>query len=158
MPTSSAGVLIYRQNDGALQVLLVHPGGPLWRNRDLGAWSIPKGEIEPGANAEETARREVNEELGLTLTAPLRPLGEVRQRGGKRVIGFACASDLNAAAVTSNTFEMEWPPGSGHLRAFPEVDRAQWFDLTTAGDKILDGQRPFLARLQAMLVQCRRSP
>lgn len=151
MPISSAGVLIYRQQDDELQVLLVHPGGPFWRSKDLGAWSIPKGEIEPGTDAEETARREVGEELGLAVTAPLHPLGEVRQRGGKRVIGFACAGDLDVETVRSNTFEMEWPPGSGHLRAFPEVDKAQWFDLTTAGDKILDGQRPFLARLQAML-------
>ncbi|MEW6640364.1 MAG: NUDIX domain-containing protein [Pseudomonadota bacterium] len=158
MSAASAGVLMYRQQEGELQVLLVHPGGPFWRNKDDGAWSIPKGEIEPGADAEMTARREVHEELGIRLTAPLHPLGEVRQRGGKRVIGFACAGDLDSATVKSNTFEMEWPPNSGVLRSFPEVDQAQWFELTAAGGKILDGQRPFLERLQAMLNQGPRAP
>lgn len=158
MAISSAGVLIYRLRDGELEVLLVHPGGPFWRNKDAGAWSIPKGEIEPGADAEETARREVGEELGVTLTAPLQPLGEVRQRGGKRVIGFACAADVDTTTVKSNTFEMEWPPKSGVLRSFPEVDQVRWFDFTAASGKILDGQRPFLQRLQAMLDPGIRAP
>lgn len=153
MAVTSAGVLIHRMRDGALEVLLVHPGGPLWRNKDDGAWSIPKGEIEPGADAETTARREVAEEIGVTLDAPLAPLGEVRQRGGKRVVGFACPGEIDTAAIRSNTFQMMWPPNSGVMRNFPEVDRAQWFDLVTARIKILDGQRPFLDRLEALLDQ-----
>ena len=158
MAISSAGVLIYRLHEGELQVLLVHPGGPFWRNKDDGAWSIPKGEIEAGADAQETARREVDEELGIVLTAPLQPLGEIRQRGGKRVVGFACAGDVDTTTVKSNTFDMEWPPKSGLLRSFPEVDRVEWFDLTAARGKILDGQRPFLDRLRAMLDQPIRTP
>ncbi|MBR1218833.1 NUDIX domain-containing protein [Bradyrhizobium sp. U87765 SZCCT0131] len=151
MPVLSAGVLIHRTRDNAVEVLLVHPGGPFWRNRDDGAWSIPKGEIEPGADAEATARREVAEEIGVIIDGPLTPLGEVRQRGGKRVIGFAFAGEVDAEAIRSNTFEMVWPPNSGVTRSFPEIDRARWFDLPSARTKMLDGQRPFLDRLQALL-------
>lgn len=133
--------------DGRLEVLLVHPGGPFWANKDEGAWSIPKGEFGAGEDAEAVARREFAEELGIALSAPLRPLGEVRQRGGKIVEAFAAEFDLNVDAIASNTFEIEWPPRSGKRKSFPEVDRAAWFDLTTAREKINAAQREFLARL-----------
>src|SRR4051794_24801594 len=144
---SSAGILLYRGAGPGLQVLLVHPGGPFWRNKDDGAWSIPKGEINPGENPQDVARREFAEELGSPAPAPLRPLGEIRQRGGKRVHGFAAAGDLDIATVTSNTFEIEWPPHSGRRQAFPEIDRAAWFTLPVARGKILASQRPLLDRV-----------
>src|SRR5207253_1172087 len=108
MPASSAGILMYRGTGPSLEVMLVHPGGPFWRNKDDGAWSIPKGEIEPGENPEDVARREFLEELGSRLAGPLQPLGEIRQRGGKLVHAFAIKGDLDIASVKSNTFEMEW--------------------------------------------------
>src|SRR3954447_13486376 len=149
--TLSAGILAYRKGDRGLEVLLVHPGGPFWRNKDDGAWSIPKGEIGAGETPEDVARREFFEELGSAPPEPLRPLGEIRQRGGKRVHAFAVAGDLDIAAVSSNSFEMEWPPKSGHRQSFPEIDRAGWFSLPAAGVKILESQRPLLARLQELL-------
>src|SRR6202008_2672071 len=135
MPAKSAGVLAYRTEAGRLEVLLVHPGGPFWANKDEGAWSIPKGEFDPGEDAETVARREFGEELGVALSAPLQPLGEIRQRGGKIVEAFAAEFDLNVDAIVSNTFEIEWPPRSGKRQRFPEVDRAAWFDLATAREK-----------------------
>ncbi len=149
MPAKSAGILAFRTKTGRLEVLLVHPGGPFWRKKDLGAWSIPKGEFDAGENAEQAARREFCEELGLELTAPLLPLGEIRQRGGKAVEAFAAECDIDVAAIKSNTFEIEWPPRSGRRQSFPEVDRAEWFDLRTARDKINEAQRELLARLEA---------
>jgi predicted NUDIX family NTP pyrophosphohydrolase len=151
MAAKSAGVLAYRTRDGCLEVLLVHPGGPFWANKDEGAWSIPKGEFEPGEQAEAVARREFAEELGVALSVPLRPLGEIRQRGGKIVEAFAAELDLNADAIASNMFEIEWPPRSGKRQRFPEVDRAAWFDLAAAREKINEGQREFLDRLEALL-------
>jgi predicted NUDIX family NTP pyrophosphohydrolase len=145
---SSAGILMYRDTRKSLEVLLVHPGGPFWRNKDEGAWSIPKGEVNSGENLEEVARREFMEELGSAAAEPLRSLGEIRQRGGKRVHAFAVRGDLDVQSVASNTFEMQWPPGSGRLQAFPEIDRAAWFTLPVARTKILEGQRPLLDRLE----------
>jgi predicted NUDIX family NTP pyrophosphohydrolase len=147
---SSAGILMYRRGGSTLQVLLVHPGGPYWRTKDAGAWSIPKGELGAGEEAGDAARREFAEETGFNLAAPLEPLGEIRQRGGKRVTAFAVEGDIDVAAVKSNTFELEWPPRSGKLQIFPEIDRAEWFDLPTAHAKILESQRPFLERLAAV--------
>lgn len=147
MPLTSAGVLLYRRTEGGIEVLLVHPGGPFWKKRDLGAWSIPKGEICPGEEAEAAARREFQEELGAELVALLRPLRRVKQRGGKIVEAFAGEGDLDVAAVTSQTFEMEWPPRSGRRQAFPEVDRAQWFSIEEAGRRILESQAPLLETL-----------
>ena len=144
---SSAGILMYRRAGSSLQVLLVHPGGPYWRSKDEGAWSIPKGELDAGEDAGEAARREFTEETGFDVAAPLEPLGEIRQRGGKRVTAFAVEGDIDVTAVKSNTFEIEWPPRSGKLQTFPEIDRAEWFDLPTARAKILESQRPFLDRL-----------
>ena len=130
----------------------MHPGGPFWRNKDEGAWSIPKGEISPSEDREQAARREFAEELGPTASiGPLRALGEVRQRGGKRVIAFAGEAEFDAAKLSSNTFEIEWPPKSGRTQTFPEVDRAAWLDLSTARTKILSGQIELLDRLEAAL-------
>ncbi len=151
MPTTSAGILMYRQGDGGLLVLLVHPGGPFWRNRDLGAWSIPKGELDDGEDPEAAARREFAEEIGIAATGPLRPLGQVRQRGGKIVLAYALEGTLDAGAVRSNEVEIEWPPRSGRTIRIPEIDRAEWFSIPLAQDKILAGQRPFLDRLEQLL-------
>jgi predicted NUDIX family NTP pyrophosphohydrolase len=150
MPSRSAGIIAYRTKHGRIEVLLVHPGGPFWRKKDLGAWSIPKGEFSPGEEAEHVARREFREELGVELTAPLAALGEVRQRGGKIVEAFAVECDVNVQAIQSNTFEIEWPPRTGRRQTFPEIDRAEWFDLTTARDKINDAQIALLDRLETM--------
>ena len=151
MPAKSAGVLAYRKKASRFEVLLVHPGGPFWANKDEGAWSIPKGEFGAGENPEDVARREFNEELGPALLVPLQPLGGIRQRGGKIVEAFAAEFDVNADAIASNTFEIEWPPRSGKRQHFPEVDRAAWFDLATAREKINQAQRELLDRLEAML-------
>src|SRR6184192_2442889 len=125
----SAGLLLYRMRDGVAEVLLVHPGGPFWKKRDEGAWSIPKGEIEPDETPLEVARREFREELGSDAPdGELMPLGSVRQAGGKVVQAWAASGDLDPAAIRSMTFEMEWPPRSGRTQAFPEVDKDAWFD------------------------------
>jgi predicted NUDIX family NTP pyrophosphohydrolase len=150
---SSAGILMYRRTGSKLEVLLVHPGGPYWRRKDEGSWSIPKGEMNPGEEAGIAAIREFTEETGIALAAPLQPLGEIRQRAGKRVVGFAVEGDLDVSTIKSNTFEIEWPPRSGKMQVFPEIDRAEWFDLPVAHGKILDGQRPFLERLAERLGQ-----
>ncbi len=150
MVAKSAGVLAYRTRGHRLEVLLVHPGGPFWANKDEGAWSIPKGEFGAGENPEDVARREFAEELGVALTAALQPLGDIRQRGGKMVTGFAAELDLDVETITSNSFEIEWPPRSGKHRSFPEVDRAAWFELATAREKVNPAQREFLDRLAAL--------
>ncbi|MCA1409687.1 NUDIX domain-containing protein [Bradyrhizobium sp. NBAIM20] len=150
MPSKSAGIIAYRKR-GNIEVLLVHPGGPFWRNKNLGAWSIPKGEYTDGDDAEIAARREFAEELGQELSMPLTPLGQVRQRGGKLVTAFAAELDLDVRNIRSNTFEMEWPPRSGKRQAFPEVDRAEWFTLDAAQEKINAGQRPLLDRLKLLI-------
>lgn len=147
-PKVSAGILAYRRGARGLEVLLVHPGGPFWRKKDEGAWSIPKGEFDASEDPEQTARREFAEELGpAALIGSLRPLAEVRQRGGKRVIAFCSETDFDTTSLSSNTFEIEWPPKSGRHQAFPEVDRAEWFDLETARLKILPGQVELIDRL-----------
>jgi predicted NUDIX family NTP pyrophosphohydrolase len=145
MPRTSAGLLAFRHKVGRLEVLLVHPGGPLWAKRDLGAWSIPKGEYEEGEDPEAAARREFEEELGVDAPASsLRPLGEIVQAGGKRVVAFAAEVDLDTTAIRSNEFEMEWPPRSGRRQRFPEIDRAEWFGLAEARRRIIPGQIPLL--------------
>lgn len=149
MPSKSAGIIAYRKRR-KVEVLLVHPGGPFWRNKDLGAWSIPKGEYADGEDAEIAARREFAEELGLELTMPLIALGQVRQRGGKLVTAFAAELDIDVRSIRSNTFEMEWPPRGGKRQTFPEVDRAEWFTLEAAREKINAGQRPLLDRLEQL--------
>lgn len=148
MPRRSAGLLVHRQGTGGLEVLLVHPGGPLWARRDAGAWSIPKGEYGPGEDPAHVAEREFCEELGQPPPPGIRrDLGEVVQPGGKAVHAWSVQGDLAVSEVRSNTFEMEWPPRSGHRRRFPEVDRAQWFTMAEARVRLLAGQRPLLDRL-----------
>jgi len=148
MAVRSAGILMYRWQGEELQVLLVHPGGPFWRNKDLGAWSIPKGEWEPDEDPEAAARREFAEELGVRPAGKLKALGEIRQAGGKRVAAFALEGDLDVNAIVSNEFEIEWPPRSGRKQRFPEVDRAAWFSLPLAREKMLASQRPLLDLLR----------
>ncbi len=145
----SAGILLHRRRDGEVEVLLVHPGGPAWARRDLGAWSIPKGEYEADEEPLAAARREFEEELG---TAPpeaeMTDLGEIRQKSGKRVRAFALAGDLDVDRVTSNTFPFEWPPRSGKMIEIPEVDRAEWFSIPVAREKINPAQATLLERLE----------
>lgn len=150
MTAVSAGILLYHCLKGELQVLLVHPGGPFWRRRDLGAWSIPKGERRPGEDCEAAARREFAEELGDRPSGALQPIGEIRQRGGKHVEAFALEGDFDVAGLRSNTFQISWPPGSGRMASFPEIDRAAWFTLPTAREKILASQLPLLDRLERL--------
>jgi len=148
----SAGLLLFRRAGDALEVLLVHPGGPFWAKRDLGAWSIPKGECEDGEDPRAAAWREFGEELG--TPAPdgrALELGEIRQKAGKTVLAWAVAGDLDADRITSNTFEMEWPPRSGRTQSFPEVDRAGWFGLAEARERINPAQVELLERLWAAL-------
>jgi predicted NUDIX family NTP pyrophosphohydrolase len=145
----SAGILLHRTRDGVRELLLVHPGGPFWARKDAGAWSIPKGEHEEGDDARACARREFEEELGTPLPADaeLTELGAVRLKSGKQITAFAVEGDLDADAIASNTFSMEWPPRSGRTQEFPEVDRAGWFDLETAGEKLNPAQAELLDRL-----------
>jgi predicted NUDIX family NTP pyrophosphohydrolase len=144
----SAGILLHRSRAGRLEVLLAHPGGPFHATKDQGAWSIPKGEAEPGEDLVDVARREFQEETG---HAPPEdgaiPLGTIRQRGGKLVHAWALPGDLDPATARSNAFTLEWPPGSGRLEAFPEIDRVAWFDLGEARLRLKDAQVPFLDRL-----------
>ena len=148
----SAGLLLHRGEGAGLQVLLVHPGGPLWTHRDAGAWSIPKGECSDGEDPLAAARREFEEELG-SAPPPGTPddLGEIRQKSGKRVRAWALAGDLDSTRIVSNTFELEWPPRSGKLIEIPEVDRAEWFGIDAAREKINSGQVPLLDRLEELL-------
>jgi predicted NUDIX family NTP pyrophosphohydrolase len=148
----SAGILVYRATNATLEVLLAHPGGPFWARKDDGAWTIPKGLVEPGADLLATAQREFTEETGFVAAGPFVPLAPVRQTSGKIVHAFACRGDFDAAKLISNMFEIEWPPRSGRRKQFPEVDRAAWFDLATARDKLIAYQRPFLIELEGKLL------
>jgi predicted NUDIX family NTP pyrophosphohydrolase len=144
----SAGILLYRTGGGAPEVLLVHPGGPFWARRDAGAWSIPKGEYDDDEDPRACALCEFEEETGTALPAgELIELGSVKQKGGKLVSAWAAEGELDADAVRSNTFTMEWPPRSGHRAEFPEIDRAGWFDVDTAREKLVAAQAEFLDRL-----------
>jgi predicted NUDIX family NTP pyrophosphohydrolase len=151
-PRRSAGLLVHRERNGEPEVLLVHPGGPMWAKRDLGAWSIPKGEYEPGEDALAAAIREFEEELGTEAPAgSLTDLGEVKQKSGKIVSAWAVPGDLDVTEITSNTIEVQWPPRSGKMLEIPEVDRAQWFGLQEAREKINAAQAELLDRLAAIL-------
>jgi predicted NUDIX family NTP pyrophosphohydrolase len=156
VPKRSAGLLLFRERPDGVEVLLVHPGGPLWARKDDGAWSIPKGEFTPDEEPLRAALRECEEEIGLAVTGDFIPLDVVRQPGGKLVYAWAAAADFDPASLVSNRFSMEWPPGSGRSRAFPEVDRAGWFGLDEARRKILKGQLPLLDRLNELLAKRRR--
>jgi predicted NUDIX family NTP pyrophosphohydrolase len=147
----SAGILPYRSTDRGLEVLLVHPGGPFWARRDLGSWSLAKGLCAPGEEPFDAALREFAEETGHTPRGDFLPLGSHRQPGGKLVHAWAVALDWDPALLECNTFEMEWPRGSGRLQRFPEVDRAAWFGVEEAARRILPGQRPFIEELKQRL-------
>lgn len=147
--TTSAGILLYRDGAAGLEVLLAHPGGPFWARKDDGAWMLPKGELEPGEDPLDAARREFEEEIGIRPAGPFAPLGEVRQKGGKRVLAWAMPGDFDPAQLRSALFEVEWPPRSGLRRAFPEVDRVAWFAIEAARVKVLASQWPFIERLAA---------
>ncbi|HME68603.1 MAG TPA: NUDIX domain-containing protein [Myxococcota bacterium] len=151
MPTISAGLLLYRYTVSGLEVLLVHPGGPFWKHKDLGAWSIPKGETTEGEDLLAAAQREFREETGFSTEGPAIPLGQVRQSGGKIVHAWAISGDVDPRQLRSNTFEIEWPRGSRQTRRFPEVDKAGWFNLAEARRRILSAQVAFLDVLAAEL-------
>jgi predicted NUDIX family NTP pyrophosphohydrolase len=154
MATTSAGLLLYRYREGMIEVLLVHPGGPFFRRRDEGGWSIPKGECSAGATGLAAALREFEEELGAPVPQPpFTPLGSVRQAGGKTVHAWAARGEFDVDRLSSNTFELEWPPRSERMQQFPEVDRAGWFEIDSARRKLLAAQRAFIDRLIAVVPQ-----
>jgi predicted NUDIX family NTP pyrophosphohydrolase len=147
----SAGILLHRQRGGAVQVFLVHPGGPFWAKKDAGAWSIPKGEFEEDDDPLETAKREFLEETGSPVSGVFLPLTPRRQKSGKLVHAWAVEGDIDPATIRSNTFSMEWPPRSGNQREFPEVDRGEWFTIPAARGKLQEGQIGFLDELELLL-------
>lgn len=151
MPQVSAGMLMYRRRQGRLEVLLIHPGGPFWRRRDQGSWMIPKGKLEAGEDPLTAAKREFQEETGLKPGLSLTPLGAIRQKGGKIVHAWAFEGDADPAAIKSNTFELEYPPKSGRFITVPEVDRAAFYDLAQAREKILPSQLPLLEALAKLV-------
>ncbi len=151
MPRISAGLLMYRIKDGTVQVLLAHPGGPFFAKKDEGSWSIPKGEPDTDEDLLITAQREFMEETGLQPTGPFTPLKPIKQKGGKVVHAWAFQGDCDPVHIKSNTFTMEWPPKSGHQAEFPEIDRAEFFDLPPARKKIKAGQEGFLDELEKSL-------
>lgn len=153
MTRSSAGLLPFRFRDGRLEVLLVHPGGPYWVKKDEGAWSIPKGEPSAGESPLEAACREFAEETGFCPQGDFLPLKPVRQPGGKIVHAWAVRGDFDPLELRPNTFSMEWPPRSGRIQTFPEVDRAEWFPIEVAREKILKGQSGLLGELEEILAQ-----
>jgi predicted NUDIX family NTP pyrophosphohydrolase len=151
MPKRGAGLLVYKHEAGEVRVFLVHPGGPFWRNKDLGAWTIPKGEIVDGEDALAAARREFCEETGQDIVGDFVPLKPIRQAGGKIVEAWAVEGEIDAAAIVSNSFETEWPPRSGRRQSFPEIDRGAWFTLADARKHINKGQAILLDELQSRL-------
>jgi predicted NUDIX family NTP pyrophosphohydrolase len=150
MPRVSAGIVLYRRREGRLEVLLVHPGGPFWAKKDLGAWSIPKGEAEPGDDLLMRAQRELQEETGFNVSGPFLRLDPISQ-SGKVVHAWAAEGDGDPSAIVSNTFSIEYPPRSGRIRTFPEVDRAGWFDLDAAREKLLAKQRDLIDQLERLV-------
>ena len=149
---TSVGILLWRSRDGRVEVLLAHPGGPAWVKKDIGHWTIPKGEMEPGEEFLAVARREFAEETGHDVpNHPLIDLGQITQKSGKLVLGWAVEGDLDPSTAASNTYDMEWPPRSGVIQTFPEIDRVEWFALDEARRKLKPAQVPFLDRLQAAL-------
>jgi predicted NUDIX family NTP pyrophosphohydrolase len=151
MARLSAGLLMYRRRDTEPEVFLVHPGGPFWARKDLGAWSIPKGEYDQSEQPLQAARREFHEETGFPADGNFESLGQLKQAGGKTVIAWAFEGDCDPAKLISNTCNIEWPPRSGRQLEIPEVDRAHWFSLSEAGAYILKSQQPFLDRLSTLL-------
>src|SRR5687767_359208 len=153
MPKESAGILLFRRKNHGIEVLLVHPGGPLWAKKDEGAWSIPKGEIDGGEDPLAAARREFEEELGSAIAGEFLALAPIRQAGGKGVQAWAVEGEFDPATTRSGTFRMEWPPRSGRQQEFPEVDRAEWFPIERARLKINQGQLPLLDELDRMIAR-----
>jgi predicted NUDIX family NTP pyrophosphohydrolase len=151
LPKQAAGILLYRQSPRGLEVLLAHPGGPLWARKDLGAWTIPKGQLGSDEGTLDAAKREFEEEMGSPARGDFVGLGSIRQPSGKIVHAFTAESDFDVAKVKSNLFTLEWPPRSGKQGQFPEVDRAAWFSIEEARQRILKGQEPFLDRLLSLL-------
>jgi len=147
----SAGILLYRRNTDSLEVFLVHPGGPFWKNKDVGSWTIPKGEFTGEEPALDAAIREFREETGFVLKGPFKPLSPIRQKGGKRVYAWAFQGDIDPSAIVSNTFELEWPRNSGRQITYPEVDKAGWFSLEKAREMINPAQIAFLEELEEMV-------
>lgn len=159
MVVRSAGTILYRHGEDGLRVLIAHMGGPFWARKDEHAWSIPKGEYADDEDPEAAARREFREEMGSDLPAgELAPLGIVSQSSGKKLAVYALEGDFDTTTVSSNTFELEWPPRSGRIQSFPEIDRAEWFDCATARTKLVKGQIPILDRLVAHLEPVRAEP
>jgi predicted NUDIX family NTP pyrophosphohydrolase len=151
MAKTSAGILMYRRRNNCVEVLIVHPGGPFWKNKDGGAWSIPKGEFLPGENPLKVAKREFKEELGKSVTGNFVELRPVFQAGGKIVYAWAVEGDLDATKIKSNEFDLEWPPRSGRYVKVPEVDLAEWVDLATAREKLINAQTGFIDQLEELL-------
>ncbi len=151
MPKRSAGLLLFRKRNGALEVFLVHPGGPFWAKKDAGAWTLPKGEIGEGEDPLAAARREVSEETGFAPEGDFVPLPPIRQKAGKIVVSWAIEADCDPAQLRSNRFSMEWPPRSGRMADFPEVDRGAWFGLAAARGKLLESQWPLLDALEGLV-------
>lgn len=147
----SAGLLVYRRRPGACEVLLVHPGGPFWQSKDLGAWSIPKGEFVPDEDPLAAAQREFAEETGIEMSGAFLPLAPITQPGGKTIDAWAVEGNCDPATIRSNTFAIEWPPHSGRMQEFPEIDRAGWFAIEEARGRITKGQRGFLDQLRRLL-------
>ena len=151
MPKNSAGILLYRFNANNLEVLLVHPGGPYWAKKEVGTWSIPKGEIEHHEDFLEAAIRETQEETGIKAQGSFIPLTSLKQKSGKIIHIWALQKNVETSKIRSNTFEMEWPPKSGHKKVFPEIDKANWFSIVNAQIKIVPGQLPFLIELEKLV-------
>ncbi len=151
MGKKSAGILLFRRRQGAIEFFLVHPGGPFWAKKDAGAWSIPKGEYETGEDPLEAAKREFQEETGCAVSGEFIPLTPRQQAGGKIVTAWAVEGDCDPSSIKSNTFSMEWPPRSGRMKEFPEVDRAGWFTKAEAKEKILSGQAAILDEIEEIL-------
>lgn len=152
MVKKSAGILLYRINGKKPEVLLVHPGGPFWKNKDLGAWSIPKGEFDDGEDPLDAAKREMEEELGNKAKGEFHLLKPVKLKSGKVIQAWSCRADFDPKQLKSNLFEMEWPIKSGKIQSFPEVDKAEWFDLLIAREKINPGQIPLIVQLEEELM------
>jgi predicted NUDIX family NTP pyrophosphohydrolase len=153
MPKLSAGILLFRRGAAAIEVMLVHPGGPFWAKKDLGAWSIPKGLADEGEDLLEAAKREFLEETGMRVEGEFLDLGAHKQPGGKTIAAWACEGDFDPASLRSNTFSLEWPPRSGRTAEFAEVDRAAWYSIDDAFMKIHRGQKPIIAALEASAVR-----
>jgi len=151
MAKKSAGILLYKVEDDLLKIFLVHPGGPFWAKKDNGAWTIPKGEFDDNEDPSNAAKREFEEETGTKLSGKFIELNPVKQKGGKTVYAWAVEGNIDPAKIKSNEFEMEWPPGSGKMRSFPEIDKAAWFDAKEATKKINEAQSPLIHQLKAIV-------